>query len=248
MAETDLSGKTALITGAARRIGRAIALSLAREGVHVILHYRTSAAEALRLASTVKKLGVKAWTLAADFQKPDEYQTLIARAFERAGKLDILVNNASRFMPDGLKTLTLEGLTADIQTNAWVPFQLSREFARKSRKGSIVHLLDTRISGYDRTHVSYSISKRILAQFTALSALEFAPAIRVNAVAPGAILPPRGRNRLFLEKLGRSLPLQRHGDPQDVAAAVLFLLKSPFITGQIIYVDGGRHLAEACNG
>lgn len=248
MAEIDLAGKTALVTGASRRIGRAVAEALARQGVHVVLHYRNSSAEALRLASALKKLGVRAWVLAADFQKREEYESLIERALEHAGNLDILVNNASRFTGEGIAGLTLEKLVDDIGINAWVPFVLSRAFAQRRKKGSVVHLLDTRVNGNDRTHVAYLLSKQILARLTALSALEFAPGIRVNAVAPGAILPPPGSTGRYLEKLARNLPLRRHGDPRDVAAAVLFLLKNPFITGQVIFVDGGRHLQEERNG
>ena len=248
MAEIDLAGKTALVTGASIRIGRAIAVALARQGVHIVLHYRNSSAESLRLASALKKIGVRIWVLAADFQNREEYESLLERALERAGNLDILINNASRFTGEGINGLTLEKLVDDIEINAWVPFVLSRAFAQRRKKGSIVHLLDSRISGNDRTHIAYLLSKQLLARLTALSALEFAPGIRVNAVAPGAILPPPGGTRLYLEKLARELPLQRHGDPRDVAAAVLFLLRNPFITGQVILVDGGRHLQEESNG
>ncbi len=248
MAEIDLRGQTALITGAARRIGREIARRLAGAGVQVVLHYRNSATQARRLAAELERSGVRAWTLPADFQEPAEYERLIERAGECAGSLDILVNNASRFLPGELNALTFQRLMADIEVNAWAPFTLSREFARRTRKGSIVHVLDTRISGNSRTHAAYLLSKLLLARLTALSALEFAPGTRVNAVAPGAILPPPGQGAGYLQRLARRLPLARHGDAGDVAAAVLFLLRSPFITGQIVYVDGGQNLQESWHG
>jgi len=192
--------------------------------------------------------GVKAWTIQADFRRPDEYQTLIERAQQTAGGLDILINNASIFPTEMLKDLTWSELSANMEVNAWVPFVLSRDFANRIGRGKIVNLHDSRLKGYDWTHVGYILSKHVLAAMTRMMALEFAPNITVNAVAPGLILPPPGKDESFLQNLVHTVPLQRHGEAQDIADAIAFLVRSDFITGNVIYVDGGRHLHEYSNG
>jgi NAD(P)-dependent dehydrogenase (short-subunit alcohol dehydrogenase family) len=132
-----------------------------------------------------------------------------------------------------------------MQINAWAPLVLGRDFARVAGKGKIINLLDTRLCGYDFKHVSYILSKHSLYVLTRMMALEFAPGITVNAVSPGLILPPPGKDADYLLELARTLPLAMHGGPEDIVEAVLFLLRSDFITGQVINVDGGRHLKGA---
>ena len=248
MSADSLKGKTALITGAAKRIGRATALTLGAEGINIVAHFNRSDAEAQELVERLHQIGVKAWTVQADFRRPDEYQTLIERSAQAAGGLDILINNASMFPPETLADLTWPGLTANLEVNAWVPFVLGRTFAQRISQGKIVNLHDSRLKGYDWTHVGYILSKHVLAAMTRMMALEFAPATTVNAVAPGLILPPPGKDEKYLQGLVHTVPLQRHGDPQDIADAVAFLVKSDFITGEVIYVDGGRHLHEYSDG
>jgi pteridine reductase len=244
----NLKGETALITGAAKRIGRETALTLADQGVNVVIHFNRSDSEARRLAELLQLKGVKVWTVQADFRRSDEYQTLIERAQQAAGGLDILINNASIFPLETLKDLTWSELSANMEVNAWVPFVLSRQFAERIGRGKIVNLHDSRLKGYDWTHVGYILSKHVLAAMTRMMALEFAPNITVNAVAPGLILPPPGKDESYLQNLVHTVPLQRHGEAQDIADAVAFLVRSDFITGNVIYVDGGRHLHEYSNG
>lgn len=248
MARESLRGQVALITGAAKRIGRETAVMLAGEGVDVIIHYNRSAGEAETLAASLTDLGVRAWTIQADFEKREEYETLIERAITLAGSLDILINNASIFPPDRMSTVTFDHLITNMEVNAWVPFLLSRSFAAQRGHGKIINLLDSRLKGDDFGHVAYILSKHLLAEFTRMCALEFAPGITVNGVAPGLILPPAGKDERYLDALAHTVPLQRHGDPEGVAEAILYLLKSPFITGNVIYVDGGRHLLEYRGG
>jgi len=243
MLET-LKGRTALITGASKRIGRETALALAEQGVNIALHFNRSEGEARELAAELERKGVKAWTVRADFRQPREYQSLIERARKEAGPLDILVNNASMFPAEAIGDLTWSGFSADMEVNAWVPLTLSREFAQGLTRGSIVNLHDTHLQGFDFKHAGYILSKHVLAELTRMMALEFAPNITVNAVAPGLILPPPGADESYLVSHARGLPLQRYGTPRDIAEAILFLLRSDFITGQVIYVDGGRRLEE----
>jgi pteridine reductase len=239
-----LQGRTALITGASRRIGRETALALAEQGVNIALHFNRSEGEAQQLAAELERKGVKAWTVRADFRQPQEYQSLVERARSEAGALDILVNNASMFPAEAIGDLTWSGFSADMEVNAWVPLTLSRNFAEGLTSGSIITLHDTHLQGFDFKHAGYILSKHVLAELTRMMALEFAPDITVNAVAPGLILPPPGADESYLVSHARGLPLQKHGAPRDIAEAIVFLLRSDFITGQVIYVDGGRHLGE----
>lgn len=260
---SDLRGRTALITGAARRIGRETARALAEQGVNLVLHYMRSEGEARELGDLLGRLGVRTWPIQADFRRPDEYGTLVGRARELAGSVDILINNASIFPAGPLDTLTWSELSTNVEVNAWVPLALSRQFAagldvkpgllrsagegstappRSRARGSIINLHDTHLEGFDFEHAGYILSKHMLATLTRMLALELAPTLTVNAVAPGLILPPPGADEGYLTKHARQLPLQRHGGPRDIAEAIVFLVRSDFITGQVIYVDGGRHL------
>jgi pteridine reductase len=247
--QNTLQGKIALVTGSSRRIGRAIALALAEKGVHIVAHDRRSLeSETIRVCDEVVGCGARSWRVIADLEKPDEYAPLIAKALQIAGSLDIVINNASLFLPNTLMDVEFGDLIRHVQINAWAPFVLSREFARLAGRGKIINLLDTRIQGYDLAHVAYITSKHMLSVLTKMCALEFAPAITVNGVAPGLILPPPGKDERYLEQLARTTPLKRHGSPEDITKAVEYLLTSDFVTGQIIFVDGGQHLLEEGNG
>jgi pteridine reductase len=245
MIRTDsLKGRTALVTGAARRIGREISLALAKEGVNIIAHYFRSTDQAEELRRELTMRDIKAWLIAADFENADEIQQLFRKVQDMAGSVDILVNSASIFLPDTIGDMDFSGLMRQMQVNAWAPFTLCREFARSVDHGKIVNLLDSRIVGYDRSHTTYSLSKRTFAAMTKMMAMEFAPGITVNGVAPGLILPPPGKDQRHLDDLAETVPLKRHGDAGDIADAVIFLLASKFVTGQVVFVDGGSHLME----
>jgi pteridine reductase len=240
MTEQTLSGKIALVTGATGRIGREIALSLAAEGAGIVAHYCRSRRDVLALCRGIEKNGVAAWPLRADFREAGSAESLVTRAVRCAGRLDILVNSASLYTGSTARTLAPDDLSANMRVNAWAPFALGRAFSRAAWRGALVNLLDSRIAGGDRSHAGYIISKHALAALTRMMAREFAPAVTVNAVAPGLIMasPDGGA-------AARNLPLRRCAAPADVAEAVVFLLKSRCITGQVIWVDGGRHVREA---
>jgi NAD(P)-dependent dehydrogenase (short-subunit alcohol dehydrogenase family) len=238
---------TALVTGATRRIGRAIALALAAEGANVVVHYRRSSAAAEELCARIASLGGRAWPLGADFEDAAQTGSLVERALSLSGGLEVLVNNAAVFGRSTLAEVGFDALVDSLRVNAWAPFVLAREFAVRASRGAIVNLLDARIRGQDPPHVAYIMAKHALAQLTRMAALAWAPGVRVNGIAPGAILPPPGGDERDLDALGATLPLKRHGDPRDIADAVLFLVRSEFVTGQILFVDGGRHL-EPVNG
>jgi pteridine reductase len=242
--ERRLEGESALVTGAARRIGRAISLALAREGASVAVHYQSSEREAADLVAEIEGLGVRAIPLRADLAVEDELEGLVERARSELGRIGILVNNASVFPVDSFDSLGRESLQRNVEVNAWAPLALIRAFAAQTERGHVVNLLDTRVAGFDPNHVGYILSKHVLAAVTRAAALELAPGIAVNAVAPGLILPPPGGDDEYVERLAATVPLRRRGHPEDIAEAVLYLVTSRFVTGETIYVDGGRHLKE----
>lgn len=244
MSSESLRGKTVLITGAGKRIGRETTLSFADEGANVVVHFRSSEEEARDLAAELTRKGVESWTVKADFENAHDTDLLVERAIRQAGSLDILVNNASIFPPDNLQNLTFDNLMLNMQVNAWAPFVLCREFARQVGKGRIVNLIDSRIGDYDWTHVCYILSKHVLWQMTRMMALKYAPDITVNGVAPGLILPPPGKDESYIERLRDTVPLREHGDVRHVAEAIVYLAKSEYVTGHLLFVDGGRHLKE----
>ncbi len=233
-----------MVTGAAKRLGRAIAERLADEGVHVVLHYHRSRKAAEEASASVSARGVNAWTMAADLGRPEEAEGLADRAWECSGGFSILVNSASIFGKGRLADAPYESFLRHLTVNAWAPLALARAFARKAGAGQIVNLLDARVGGYNFTHAAYFMSKRTLEYITRHLALDLAPDFRVNAVAPGLILPPEGEGPEYLDRLTETVPLKTHGEPADVADAVVCLLKSGFVTGQTLYVDGGRHLRD----
>lgn len=237
----DLSGKTALVTGAAKRLGRSIATALADRGTGVVVHYNTSADEACELAARLEKKAA-ACTLQADLRDESQARNLLDRAVELAGPIDVLVNNAAVYSAGRLLDLTATDLAQNVQINAFAPLQIARCFADQGRTGAVVNLLDAAVLDYNRSHVAYHLSKQMLLSLTRMMAVQFAPAVRVNAVAPGLILPPQDAEANSLEGLTHTNLLGRVGDVEDVTDAVMFLLESSFITGQVIFVDGGRHL------
>jgi len=241
-----LKGKIALVTGATSPLGRAIALGLANEGADIVAHFHTSARKAQYLCGEIEKIGCSAYPVRADFNREADYGRLIRQAGKCYGRLDILVNNASLYSRTTLDDLSSTDFFTAMRVNAWAPFVLCREFKKAAGRGAIVNLLDSRIVGSDREHAGYSVSKHALNALTRLMALEFAPRIRVNAVAPGLILTGAGEKERY-DRMSRALPLQRYGEPEDIARAVLFLAKGPFITGQTLYVDGGRQAREKYN-
>ncbi|NUM53014.1 MAG: SDR family oxidoreductase [Candidatus Hydrogenedentes bacterium] len=238
----SLSGKTAIVTGGAKRLGRATALALAAEGANVVIHFGSSSAEADTLAHQIEKTGVRAWTVQGDLSDPDAAATVMEKAIASAGNIDILINNASRFPESTLEGLTADEVHANMNLHALSPALLARAMHAHGKPGAVVNMLDCMIADYDRKHLAYHLSKRMLHTLTRIMAVELAPLIRVNGIAPGLVLPPAGKDESYLAGLASSNLLNRYGCADDVTAAILFLLKSDFITGQTIYVDGGRNL------
>lgn len=237
----DLTGKRIMVTGGAVRIGRRLCEKLALAGASVVVHCNHSIREALALAETLERGGRKAWVIREDLSSEDACESVIEQAIAVAGGLDGLINNASVFQRRGLAETDVAHLMGVLRPNLFAPLHLIRAFSRRAHSGRIVNLLDRRIESLEPGNLAYQLSKRGLADLTRLAAVELAPRFTVNGVAPGPVLPPREESGKAHDKGGRILTGKRP-TPDEVAEAVLFLLRADSVTGQIIYVDGGQHL------
>jgi pteridine reductase len=239
----SLDGKTILITGSARRVGKAMALAAARAGANLVIHHVHSAADAEQVQREIVALGRQAWVLAADLSVPAEAATLIERAWEFA-PLAAVVNNAAIFSPLRWDQVDQSAWDEHLAVNLTTPFLLSQAFARRIRadqQGRIVNILDWRALRPGADHLPYTISKAGLAALTRSLAQALAPNITVNGLAFGAILPPS--DGAVNPRLLDDYPAQRWANLDEVGQALIFLLDGPgYITGEIIHLDGGRHL------
>ena len=242
---------TALVTGAARRIGRAIALGLAEDGYDIAVHYGTSREDAEEVVAAIEKTGRRAKAFSADLADERATHALIAAAAEALGPVTCLVNNASVFERDEALGVTRASWDAHLETNLRAPFVLMQEFARhlpEAASGAIVNILDERVWNLTPHFVSYTLSKAALWTLTQTMALALAPRIRVNAVGPGPTLPsPRQSSEQFARQ-SASVPLRRGASPDEFAACVRFIVKAGAMTGQMIALDGGQHLGWAQPG
>jgi pteridine reductase len=239
-----LKGKIALVTGGAKRLGKACSLAMAAEGAEILLHYNRSKTEAEKTALEIHRLGSACTLIQQNLANPESIAAFTEKILSETDNIDILVNSASIFPPDTFKEITFDSIMQNLQVNALSPFLLGKELAKKTKLTDIINFLDSRITGPEPNHSSYHLSKRMLYTMTKLMAESLAPDIRVNAIAPGPILPPdvMSENTDYFEKLKHLNPLHRTGNPDDISQALLFLLKSSFITGQVLFIDGGMHL------
>ena len=238
----DLKGKKALVTGGAVRIGRAICEMLADAGADVCIHYNRSYDQASALRDQLEERGVASHIAEANLMTETACTELMEKAVAMMGPLDILINNASVFNKETLDQADMDAWMGDMWPNFFAPVQLLRAFAQHSEKGKVVNLLDRRITAQDTACVPYLISKKALAEVTRLAALHYAPRITVNGVAPGAVLPPPGKDEQYIKDHAGPVPLELRVAPKDIADAVRFVLENDTITGQIVFVDGGQHL------
>lgn len=241
----DLRGRAALVTGGAVRLGSAVCRALAARRCNVVIHCRRSLAEARDLAAGLEESGVRAFVVSGDLSTEAGCRAVTRRAVTLAGKLDILVNNASVFGCCRIPSLTEKNMLDQLRVNFVAPAMLMREFVKQTGRGKIVNMLDRRVAGNEAGCLSYLLSKKMLAELTANSALELAPGITVNGVAPGPVLPAVGRHLPRDKRKAGDVPLARRPTPADIAAAVMFLLEADAVTGQVLFVDGGQHLLGA---
>jgi NAD(P)-dependent dehydrogenase (short-subunit alcohol dehydrogenase family) len=251
MDEAPIMPRAALVTGAAQRIGRAIALALAADGWAVAVHYRASRAPADTLVAEIARAGGQAVALAADLADEAAVAGLVPRAVAALGPLGCLVNNASSFGNDTVARATRASWDEHLEVNLRAPFVLMQAFAAQlpeAASGAIINMLDQRVWSLTPYFVSYTVSKAGLWTLTQTMALALAPRIRVNGIGPGPTLPsPRQSDEQFARQCA-SLPLRRGTSPEEIAAAIRFILAAPAMTGQMIALDGGQHLGWGQQG
>jgi len=248
---TDTHPKTALVTGAAARIGRAIAMDLAEHGWAIAVHYRRSEKEALTVVDEIRKAGGNAAPVRADLSVESDTAALMPMINRMLGPVGCLINNASAFERDELSDMTRTSWDTHIETNLRAPALLMQEMAKRlpdGHGGSIVNVLDQRGWNLTPHFVSYTISKSALWTLTQTMAMAMAPTIRVNAIGPGPVLPSKRQTQADFDRQVASLPLQRGSTPEEIAAAIRFLLSMPAVTGQMLALDGGQHLGWAQPG
>jgi NAD(P)-dependent dehydrogenase (short-subunit alcohol dehydrogenase family) len=242
----NITHTVALITGGGQRIGRELALALGRVGVGVVIHYGQSAAAAQQTAAQIKAMGGQAWLMAADLADESAVSALIPAVLQQAGRLDLLINNASIFVPEDFLSADMSTWERTLRVNLTAPFVLSQAFARAlppQQPGKIINLLDATALRPQNHHFAYTISKVGLAGLTQAMAHALAGRhIQVNGIALGAILPNVNDDPARFEQLAGQIPAGRTGSPEEVVKALLYLLEADFVTGEIIRVDGGRHL------
>jgi len=237
--------KTALVTGAAKRLGRAIALDLARHGWSIALHYNSSEKEARATAADAATTGVKVALLKADLGRESETATLVERAAAELGPLTALINSASLFENDDWYSVTRESWDKHMEVNLRAPFVLAQAFAQqvpRDETGAIVNLIDQRVLKPTPQFLSYSLSKSGLYWLTTTLAQALAPRVRVNAVGPGPTMVNARQSQADFARQREATVLGRGAEPQDVCDAVRYLLEASSVTGQMIAVDGGQHL------
>ena len=240
----ELQGVAALVTGGAHRVGRAIVLALARAGCDIVLHYNSSSAPAEATAAEVEGLGRGVRLVSGDLSDPAVAPEIVAGAGGLA-PLRVLVNSAAMFPKDTLLDLDADRWDRTIAVNLRGPIFLTQAFARAmpvDADGAVVNVTDWRTDRPYPDHFSYTVAKGGIDTFTKAAAEALAPAIRVNGVALGAILPPPGEGSEYLKALASEIPVERVGGTDPVAEAVLFLLRNHFVTGEIVRIDGGAHL------
>jgi pteridine reductase len=241
--EQKLEGKVALITGAGKRLGRAVALRLAEEGMDVAVHYGTSAKDAAEVVGKIKEMGKKAVAIRADLRSVDEIRRMLLEVGNELGRLDVLVNSAANFLPGSMISTTEEVWDASLDTNVKAPFFVAQAAAPMLRrsKGAIVNFADTGgVLGWPG-FIGHSVAKAGVINLTKSLAKALAPDVRVNAIAPGTITmsgdPPEWEAEFV-----KLAPLKKTGRPADIADAVVYLVTAEFLTGHTLVLDGGRTL------
>ena len=236
--------KVALITGSAVRIGRAIASHLADNGWNLALHFSTSSIEvsAFEIELKSKYSDQQFHAFKIDLGDTDQTEMLIAQVIGQFGSLDLLINNASVFEPASFKNTSSDFLIRNTTVNLVSPYILMRDYANNALCGQIINVVDTRITNDKSDFLAYSLSKKSLWELTRMAALELAPHFRVNAIAPGAVVPPVGKDKSYLEKIALNTPMKTPSSLNSVLKSIDYIIDNQDLTGQLIFCDGGGHL------
>jgi len=228
---------TAIITGGAVRIGKALACHLADRGWHLAVHHNSSSPD--EVVAHAQKAGVTCRTYPGDLSNTAFAEGLIEQVRADCSDVALLVNCAANFIQENVEKTSTQTLVDTMALNLMSPYLLMREYKKQVGQGMIVNILDERITKNIPTFAAYSVSKVALEHVTKLAAVEWGKTVRVNAIAPGLILPPAGHGQEYLDKNKKSVPTKTHGDVTDLTRALDYLIESPFVNGEILFVDGG---------
>ena len=241
----EIEGKIALVTGGAKRLGRRIALALAERGAELVIHYRDSEREAQELLALLKRAGGKPVAVQGDVSRAADVDRIVETALRAFGRIEILVNNAAIFSRTPFETLTEADWDRFLDVNLKGPFLMCRRVGGtmlQHGQGKIINLADIAARKVWAEFIPYSVSKAGLIALTRGLAKALAPAVQVNAVAPGAVLLPEGTTPDERQRAIHRVPLDRLGSPEDIVRAVVYLIENDFVTGEVLTVDGGQHL------
>ena len=241
---TPSSKGAALVTGSAIRLGKHIALALATEGYDIALHYNSSKDKAEKTAQEIRTLGVRCEAFQYNLKDAKNIHSLIEKVHEHYPELNVLVNSASGYEQHTILETSVETFDTQFALNLRAPFFLSQAFAKTVGAGNIINIIDNKIGFNQYNYAAYLLSKKAFAEFTRMAALELAPKIRVNGVAPGVVLPAKTRSQEYIDWRIKGIPLQMQGGTAHITQAILSFLANDFITGQIMVVDGGENIAQ----
>lgn len=238
--------KTALITGASKRVGKAIAEHLAGKGWNVVIHFNSSEKPAKELKDALSKKfsGQNFDIIQANLTDESDVEKIIPQVIKKIGRFDLLINNASVFDSGYLKETNTSLFNSQLDVNLKAPFLLIRDFALHCKTGNIINFVDTRITTNKSNFAAYSLSKKGLWELTKMAALELSPEIRVNAIAPGVTLPPEDKDESYLENLAQGIPMKKPGGLVPILKSVDYILENEHLTGQLLFADGGENLGK----
>jgi NAD(P)-dependent dehydrogenase (short-subunit alcohol dehydrogenase family) len=231
-----------LVTGAAKRIGREVALHLSKEGYQIALHYHHSKSEAMATAQAIYKIGGRCELFCCDLADEEQTLKLLPQVSKAFAHLNLLINSASIFIPNQFGAIDLTLFKTHWNINFKAPYILTCEFARLVKSGQVINFVDTNVIKYKTRYADYLMTKKALLEFTKMAAVQWGPRLRVNGISPGMILPPVNNQPDDRLKRARQIPLQRTGKPSHILQSVQFLLENDYLTGQIIANDGGESL------
>ncbi len=235
--------ETALVTGGGIRLGKAIAIALAKAEYDIALHYHSSKAEAEATQAKIQQLGVSCEIFQQDLNQAEALDSFCGEIKAKMN-LCLLVNSASTYASGEIQQTSVEIFDQQISVNLRAPFFLTQAFAKHCDRGHVINICDNKIAYNQFEYAAYLLSKKALAEFTKLAALEFAPSIRVNGVAPGVVLPASSRSEEYVNWRVQGIPLQKQGTTDHITQAILSLLHNNFVTGQVLFVDGGESITN----
>lgn len=242
---TNSNRPAALITGGAVRLGKEIALALAHYGYDIAIHYNSSAKPAEETAVEIRALGVECHTFQQNLSDAHGLQPLIQQVKEQFPRFNLLVNSASTYIQAPIMDSTVEMFDLQTAVNVRAPFFLTKAFAQQCQKGVVINIIDNKIAFNQYQYATYLLAKKSLAEFTKMASLELAPALRVNAVCPGVVMPMSSRSQEYIDWRISGIPVGQQGSAENIAQAIRYIIENEFINGQILMIDGGESLTNS---